>query len=140
LRKFPILELANQEAKPRVMIDERSLSKQVAEALGWISVRYDVPTPRVSAVNAMLSVNGTIMDGVFIVGATEKAKEGEPIILLSRRPGKQVVWVLFHEFYHYRHYLKTGVLPNFIAINSLEEREADRFATIDFRAYNSKLK
>src|SRR5260370_21018460 len=122
------------------MIDERSLSKQVAEALEWISAKHNVPKPRVSAVNAMLSVNGTIMDGVFIVGATEKAQEGEPIILLSRRPRNQIIWVLFHEFYHYRHYLKTGILPNFIALNSPEEKDADRFATIDFRAYKSMLK
>jgi hypothetical protein len=112
----------------------------MVEALGWISSRYDLPKPRVSAVKAMLSVNGTIMDGVFMVGATEQAKEGEPIILLSSRPGKQIIWVLFHEFYHYTHYLKTLILPNFIALNSPEEKDADRFATIDFRAYNSSPK
>src|SRR2546425_5122183 len=122
-----------------ISIEHRNLSKQLIEGLVWISKKYRVAQPKVLAADGMLSAYGILLDGIIFILAKEKVEgKREPVILLSRKPRKPIVWVLFHEFYHYRDYLRTGIMPNFIALNTLIEKEADRIATLGFRAYNTR--
>lgn len=136
--KLPTVELDTSEIAGKISIDHRDLSKQIIVALAWASERHGVSQPRVLPANGLLRHHGTMLDGIFILGREEKSGEMEPVILLSRRPRKPILWVLFHELWHYREYLRTMTIPNFISLDSPEEKEADRIATLDYRAYNTR--
>jgi hypothetical protein len=135
--KLPIIELTTADETGNISIDHGELSKQIIEALAWLCERYRVPQPKVLPVNGMLRARGILLDGFFMLGREKESGKMEAVILLSRKPRQPVLWVLFHEFWHYREYLRTMTMPNFISLNSPEEKDADRIATLDFRAYNT---
>src|SRR5947208_10811518 len=116
-RNLPIVELTAADGTGKISIDHRNLSNQVIEALAWVSERYGVSQPKVLPAKGMLSAGGILLDGIFILGREENGKM-EAVILLSRKPRKPILWVLFHEFWHYREYLLTLTMPNFISLNS----------------------
>lgn len=132
-----MIDLDQKDESGRVHIDHGECSKQILEALDWVSNEHQVPKPKVLPVNGRLRGNGILLDGFFMLGKPSDT-ETEPVILLSKKPAKPVIWVLFHEFAHYREFLKTGTVPPFISLNSPAEVEADRQAQLDFRAYNTQ--
>src|SRR5712692_5270487 len=133
-----VIELAPLDGSRDISFETKNLSDQIKEALAWISDHYHVPQPKTQVADGQLSARGIWLDRIFILAAAEKGGQKEPVILLSRKPRSQIVFVLFHEFWHYREYLRTGILPNFIALNFPDEAKADRSARLDLRAYSMR--